>query len=96
MVSSLGFFTIVLAYTIVFAGYLELSPKIGNVWYRMGVDGFRHIKIENLLAFMIKPLTMIELWYPWNWDINYILGLGLCFILYLTLSNGAVKFYVSD
>lgn len=69
-------------YTIFFAAYLELSPRIGNVWYRMGVDGYRHVRLENLWAFLVKPLTMIELWYPWNWDINYIVGVLLVVILY--------------
>jgi hypothetical protein len=69
-------------YTIAFASYLELSPQIGNVWYRMGADGIRHIRPENLLAFMVKPLSMVELWYPHNWDINYFAGLAIIGILY--------------
>lgn len=75
---------IIAIYTLIFAAYLELSPKIGNVWYRMGADGIRHVRPENLLAFIVKPMTMVELWYPSNWDINYIVGILITILLYYT------------
>jgi hypothetical protein len=61
-------------YFLLFAAYLELSPKIGNVWYRMGVNGYREIRLSGLINIILKPLSMIELWYPANWDINYFIG----------------------
>jgi hypothetical protein len=63
-----------LLYFPVFAAYLELNPSITNIWYRIGVDGARHINLSSLWHFMTKPFTMIELWYPKNWDINYFVG----------------------
>lgn len=75
---------IIAIYTLTFAAYLELSPKIGNVWYRMGADGIRHVRLENLWAFIVKPIYMIELWYPSNWDINYIVGILIIVLLYYT------------
>lgn len=63
-----------LIYFPIFAIYLEVNPNITNVWYRIGVDGARHINLSSLWYFITKPFTMIELWYPNNWDINYFLG----------------------
>lgn len=74
-----------LVYLPIFAAYLELNPKITNVWYRIGVDGARHINLPSLWNFITKPFTMIELWYPSNWDINYFVGAIVisAFIYYL-------------
>lgn len=63
-----------LIYFIFFLVYLELNPSITNVWYRIGVDGARHINLPSLWHFITKPFSMIELWYPQNWDINYFIG----------------------
>jgi hypothetical protein len=63
-----------LLYFPIFAAYLELNPSITNVWYRIGVDGARHINLPSLWHFITKPFSMIELWYPQNWDINYFIG----------------------
>ena len=71
-----------LAYIPMFAAYLELHPKITNVWYRFGSDGKRHIQIWNLIDFIFKPLTMKELWYPEYWDINFFVGGTILFLCY--------------
>jgi hypothetical protein len=63
-----------LIYFIFFLAYLEINPSITNVWYRIGVDGARHINLPSLWNFITKPFSMIELWYPQNWDINYFVG----------------------
>lgn len=63
-----------LIYFPIFSAYLELNPKITNVWYRIGADGVRHINFTSLWHFITGPFTMIEFWYPSNWDINYFIG----------------------
>jgi hypothetical protein len=72
-------------YFIIFSLYLELSTGIGNVWYRVGVDGLKHIRFSHLFSFIIKPLSMIELWYPSNWDLNYFIGAGISSFLFYNL-----------
>jgi hypothetical protein len=72
-------------YLVIFAIYLELAPGIGNVWYRVGVDGLKHIRLSHLFSFIIKPLSMIELWYPSNWDLNYFIGAGISSFLFYNL-----------
>ena len=50
--------------------YLELSPKLGNIWLREDAHSkivFAPINIYNL---MVYSLTHITFWYPWNWDMN--------------------------
>lgn len=72
-------------YLIIFASYLELSPGLGNVWYRIGVDGVRHIRLSHLFTFILNPFSMIELWYPRNWDLNYFVGASLFTIIFKNL-----------
>ena len=52
--------------TLIFAGYIQFSPQIGNVWIRNG--SFRPI---NLLKFMICPFTKKFIWNPKMWDMNW-------------------------
>lgn len=75
-----------IVYVPLFAAYLELNPKITNVWYRIASDGKRHVQIWNLIDFIFKPLTMKELWYPEFWDLNFFIGATTLFISYSTVS----------
>jgi hypothetical protein len=63
-----------LLYLIIFMIYLELNPKIGNVWYRIGSDGKKHINLSSLYNLIVQPLYSIDLWYPSFWDLNYFVG----------------------
>ena len=72
-------------YLVIFAIYLELAPGIGNVWYRVGVDGLRHIRLSHFFYFIIKPFSIIELWYPMNWDLNYFIGAGISSFIFYNL-----------
>ena len=75
-----------LTYIPMFAAYLELNPKITNVWYRFSSDGERHVQIWNLIDFIFKPLTMKELWYPEFWDLNFFVGATTLFLSYSIVS----------
>ena len=61
-------------YFLIFSAYLELNPSITNVWYRIGVDGAKHINLHSYWHFITRPFSMIEMWYPSNFDINYFVG----------------------
>ena len=63
-----------LIYLIIFACYLELSPALTNIWYRVEEDGKRHFRLSNLFNFIMQPFYIKELWYPEYWDINYWVG----------------------
>jgi len=57
---------------LIFLIYLEASPNIRNVWYRMGNDGKRHLNIPSLLHFLSRPFKDRLLWHPRMWDLNWI------------------------
>jgi hypothetical protein len=61
-------------YFVIFAAYLELSPKLGNIWYRIQDDGIRRINLGYLLQFIILPFKQVWMWSPLNWDLNYFVG----------------------
>ena len=84
-----------LFYLIIFSAYLELGNGLGNVWYRIGVDGYRHIRFSHLFTFIMKPFSMIELWYPQNWDINYFAGATIFTFLFKNLINIINKYNTS-
>jgi hypothetical protein len=73
-------------YFVLFSAYVEISPKLTNVWYRIDSSGSRSINLESYLHFITRPFSMIEFWYPWNWDINYFVGATITIgLLYLFL-----------
>lgn len=72
-------FTSFFVYFCIFCAYLELSPQIGNVWFRVGADGFRHINLSSLFYTIFSPFRIPELWYPKNWDLNYFVGVFATF-----------------
>ena len=63
-----------LFYFILFSAYLELSPGLTNIWYRIGSDGYKHINLTSYANFLMSPFTELDFWYPINWDLNYFIG----------------------
>lgn len=58
---------------IIFLLYLELSPKLGNIWYRLNSENIKVINISSIITFLIYPLQNISFWYINNWDLNFII-----------------------
>ena len=79
----------------IFLSYLELSPKLGNIWYRVAEDGKKHINLGSLKEFFTKPFTNSFFWWPKYWDINIYIGLYLTIVIinfvYKDLSNSKEK-----
>lgn len=75
--------TLILLYTLLFALYLELNPRLTNIWYRTGADGKKHIYPSNYVNFMFKPFTTRELWYLHLLDCNYWFGLSIVICFYI-------------
>jgi hypothetical protein len=63
-----------LVYLILFSVYVELSPGLTNIWYRIGSDGNKHVNLSSYLHFLASPFMYIDFWYPMNWDLNYFIG----------------------
>lgn len=67
---------------IIFALYLELNPSLGNIWYRTGEDGLKHLQFQNLFYFILEPLHKSFLWEIEYFDLNFFV-----WIIILQLSN---------
>ena len=50
--------------------YLELSPGLGNVWYRLDSNNNRRFMLKGLIGVICYPFKNYTLWYPNNWDLN--------------------------
>ena len=66
----LGYFI----YFIIFLIYLELSPKLKNIWIRCDSDNILKICPSGIISMLKKPFTDVFFWYPQFWDINYYVG----------------------
>ena len=58
----------------IFAAYLELSPKLGNIWLRKDSNGITNFHPASIIKLILKPLYDIVFWYPYVWDINFFIG----------------------
>ncbi len=55
---------------ILFGIYLEINPKLGNIWYRKNEKNIRKISIPAFLQYFKQPFKNKFLWYPRYWDLN--------------------------
>jgi hypothetical protein len=61
-------------YFFIFIGYLELSPSLGNMWYRTDSMGIKRFHPNTIIRIIIKPLYNLLYWHPLVWDINFYIG----------------------
>jgi hypothetical protein len=52
--------------TISFIAYIELSPGMGNIWYRNN-----RLVPMGAINVMMYPFKNRQMWWPGVWDINY-------------------------
>ncbi len=69
-------------YLVIFSIYLEVSPKLKNIWIRRDSTNVFYFRPAGILLMLLKPFTNIFFWYPSFWDINYYVG-GYIFTLIL-------------
>tara|TARA_Y100000590_G_C15537582_1_gene945636 strand:- start:329 stop:571 length:243 start_codon:yes stop_codon:yes gene_type:complete len=70
---------------LVYLAYLELSPGLGNIWFRLNANNIRVINLFSALNMILYPLKNLTFWYFENWDLNffiYYIILKLVFNLY--------------
>ena len=58
---------------IIFLSYLELSPKLGNIWYRYNSKNIKTINLKSLFNFISYTFKNKDFWYLSNWDLNIII-----------------------
>ena len=66
---------------IVFGIYVEVNPKMTNIWYRLNSNGIKEIQFGNLFELMKGPLKYDFYWYPQYFDINYFIYLIISYII---------------
>tara|TARA_Y100001954_G_C15741095_1_gene568414 strand:+ start:849 stop:1067 length:219 start_codon:yes stop_codon:yes gene_type:complete len=54
--------------------YLEISPKLTNIWLRKDSENITRFHLHGIIAMLLKPLTDAIFWNPFFWDINYYIG----------------------
>lgn len=68
---------------IVYLSYLELSPGLGNIWYRLNADNIRVINLFSALNMLLYPLKNITFWYIKNWDLNFFIYYIFIYYIYI-------------
>ena len=72
---------------VLFLAYLELSPKLGQIWYRIDSDGTMKINLDSALNYLKRPFTSTMVWKPRNWDLNFIMFSTLFGSLYTLIRH---------
>ena len=57
--------------TVGYALYVQFSPRMGNVWYRIDSTGEKSLNISSLINIMKETSINKEFWKFKNLDINY-------------------------
>ena len=63
-----------LVYLIIFMLYLELNPRITNVWLRKDSNNIYRFSLKGLFLILKKPFEYVIFWKPSFWDLNYYVG----------------------
>ena len=70
---------------VIFLFYLELNPKIGGIFFRPDSTGEMRFRLGGVVPMLYYPFQSINFWYPWNWDLNFLvftnLGAGVYTLL---------------
>ena len=69
------FFIATLVSLIIFAIYVEINPKLTNIWYRYNSSGNKVISLGGLFELIKGPLFNNYYWQFQFWDINYFIYL---------------------
>ena len=49
---------------------LEVNSTLGNIWWRIGADGKKHVNACGLLELFKAPWYTFKLWDIRFWDVN--------------------------
>lgn len=67
--------------------YLETSPKLGNIWWRITDNGGYTFCFNGLLSMLIFPFKNIFVWHYKFWDINFIIWLLFGYGIYILIKS---------
>ena len=69
-------------YFLLYLIYLEVSPKLGNIWIRCNSDNKLKICPSGIFLMLKAPFYNLYYWNPKFWDINFYAG-GFLFTILL-------------
>ena len=67
--------------------YLERNPLIGGIFFRPGADNSLQFRWRGIIPMITYPFQTTHFWYPWNWDLNWIVVTQFGAVSYLVLKN---------
>ncbi len=67
--------------TIIYLLYVQLSPQIGNIWWRN-----EYFTPMGAIKIIVYPLYEIKMWNVEFWDINYFIWLLFGVIIYFIIN----------
>ena len=79
---------------VIFSIYIEITPGLSNIWYRVNSKGNKVICINYLISYILEPFHNKILWTYKLWDINSIIFISTLMIL-LYLTNYIIKFIIN-
>ena len=56
--------------------YVQFSPGMGNIWYRNN----EYFSLDGALKIIFAPLHLYYMWYPFMWDINFLMWILFYFL----------------
>lgn len=74
-----------------FGLYVELNPKITNIWWRINSNGNKEFRINNLIALIFAPLYYMFYWLPNMWDINFFIWWCITYLIFYGISKSEIK-----
>lgn len=67
--------------------YIELNPKIGNIFYRINNKAEKQFNIFGIIPLLKAPFVNPVFWWPENWDINFITFTGIGTLNYVIITQ---------
>lgn len=53
--------------------YVETNPKMGGIFFRPDSTGVFKFSLLGIVPLLLYPFKSLDFWYPWNWDLNFIM-----------------------
>jgi len=67
--------------SLLYAGYVQTNPKLGNIWIRPDDNGKKMFVPINLINLMKEPISNSFFWEIRNLDLNIFVWTGVTYII---------------
>ena len=73
--------------SLLYAGYVQFNPKLGNIWLRPDDTGKKMFVPSNLINLMKEPINNSFFWETRNLDLNIFVWNGVGYIIVNSMSG---------